>query len=120
MVGILTGPTPAIHSGPGNNGNEGILHIAPCSRTGTTPSDGLVSYLIHSLDEGRVLRFCRDTISVFYSLFVRLLGFYGISTFVGYLMLNLFLYKKKIQFQTIQFSISTQFVENISISSNSA
>ena len=44
-----------------------------------------------------------------------LVGFYGISTFVGYFTLN--------PFQTIQFSISTQFkfkysliVKNISIS----
>ena len=34
-----------------------------------------------------------------------LFGFYGISTFVGYLMPNPFLCK----FQTIQFSMSTQF-----------
>ena len=35
-------------------------------------------------------------------------GFYGISTFVGYLMPNPFLCKS-VLFQTIQFSISTQF-----------
>ena len=47
-------------------------------------------------------------------------GFYGISTFVGYLMLNLFLYKFSVLFQTIQFSVSTQFkYQNISISTNS-
>ena len=38
-----------------------------------------------------------------------LFGFYGISTFVGYLMPNPFLYKLSVPFQTIQFSISTQF-----------
>ena len=37
------------------------------------------------------------------------LGFYGISTFVGYLMLNPFLYKQSVLFQAIHFSISTQF-----------
>ena len=37
-----------------------------------------------------------------YSLFVWLVWFYGISTFVGYLTPNLFLLK------TVQFSISTQ------------
>ena len=37
-----------------------------------------------------------------------LFGFYGISTFVGYLMPNPFLYKKSVLFQTIQFSMSTQ------------
>ena len=36
-------------------------------------------------------------------------GFYGISTFVGYLTPNPFLYKQSVLFQTIQFSISTQF-----------
>ena len=36
-----------------------------------------------------------------------LFGFYGISTFVGYLMPNLFLCKYLVLFQTIQFSIST-------------
>ena len=37
------------------------------------------------------------------------LGFYGISTFVGYLTSNPFLYKSSILFQTIQFSMITQF-----------
>ena len=40
---------------------------------------------------------------------VYLFGFYGISTFVGYLMSNPFLYKWTVLFQTIQLSISTQF-----------
>ena len=38
--------------------------------------------------------------------------FHGISTFVGYLMLNPFLYKLRVLFQTIQFNR-----KNISISS---
>ena len=36
-------------------------------------------------------------------------GFYDISTFVGYLMPNPFLCKYSVLFKTIQFSISTQF-----------
>ena len=48
-----------------------------------------------------------------------LLGFYGISNVESYLMPNPFLYKLTVLFQTIQFSISTQFVKNISISSYS-
>ena len=36
-------------------------------------------------------------------------GFYGISTFVGYLTPNPFLCKLSVLFKTIQFSISTQF-----------
>ena len=47
-----------------------------------------------------------------------LVGFYGISTFIGYLIPNPFLYKS-ILFQTVQFSISTQLVKNVSISSYS-
>ena len=35
--------------------------------------------------------------------------FYVISTFVCYLMPNPFLYKQTVLFQTVQFSISTQF-----------
>ena len=38
-----------------------------------------------------------------------LVGFYGISTFVGYLTPNPFLCKLSVPFQTIQFSMSTQF-----------
>ena len=45
----------------------------------------------------------------FNCLFVFLFGFYGVSTFVGYLMPNPFLYKLTVLFQTIQFRISTQF-----------
>ena len=38
-----------------------------------------------------------------------LFGFYGISNFVGYLTPNPFLYKESVLFQTIRFSMSTQF-----------
>ena len=38
-----------------------------------------------------------------------LCGFYGISTSVGYLMPNPFLYESTVLFQTIQFGVSTQF-----------
>ena len=49
-----------------------------------------------------------------------LVGVYGISTFVGYLTPNQFLYKLSVLFQTFQFSMSTQFnCQNISISSYS-
>ena len=50
-----------------------------------------------------------------------LFGFYGISTFVGYLTPNRFLCKKSILFQIILFSMSTQFnfQKNISISNYS-
>ena len=38
-----------------------------------------------------------------------LFEFYGISTFLGYLTPNLFLYKWSVLFQTIQFSMNSQF-----------
>ncbi len=36
-------------------------------------------------------------------------GFYGISTFVGYLMPNPFVFKQSVLFKTIQFIINTYF-----------
>ena len=42
-------------------------------------------------------------------LIVCLFGFHGISTFLVYLMPNPFLYKSTVLFQSVQFSISTQF-----------
>ena len=56
-------------SGPGSNGNEGILHIPQCSRTRVSPSDGLLSYARHSLGwKWEALPHSRNTIIVFYSL----------------------------------------------------
>ena len=43
------------------------------------------------------------------TLLVCLFGFYCISTFVGYLMPNPFLYKLTVLFKIIPFSISAQF-----------
>ena len=40
--------------------------------------------------------------------FVSLFRFYEISTFVGYLMPNPFLYKKTVLFQTIQLSLTVK------------
>ena len=53
-------------SGPGSNGNEGVLHIPQSSSiTGTSPSDCLVLYPGHSL--GVVLPLWRGIVNVFYS-----------------------------------------------------
>ena len=38
-----------------------------------------------------------------------LVAFYGLSAFIGYLTPNLFLYIKSVLYQTIQFSMRTQF-----------
>ena len=38
-------------SGPGNNGNEGVLHIPQNSKTGASPSNGLMSYPGHLLED---------------------------------------------------------------------
>ena len=40
------------HSEPESNGNEGVLHIPQSSRTGTTPSNSLASYLGRSSERG--------------------------------------------------------------------
>ena len=48
----LTDITRLGQSGPGSNGNEGVLHIPQSSRTEAFPSDGSVSHPGHLL--GRV------------------------------------------------------------------
>ena len=61
-----------------------------------------------------------DTSTILFAVVGWLVGFYGISTFVGYLTPNPSFCKCSILFQTIQFTISTQFnLKNISISSDS-
>ena len=63
----LSGATTSGQSGPGSNGNEGVLHIHKSySITGASPSNCLMSYTGHSLVEG-VLPLCRDAVSVFSS-----------------------------------------------------
>ena len=47
----LSGATTPDQSGPGRDGNEGVLHIPQSSSiTITSPSDCLLSYAGHSLD----------------------------------------------------------------------
>ena len=49
----LSGATTPGQSGPGSDGNEGVLHIAPSSSlTGASPSDCLMSYPERSLRWG--------------------------------------------------------------------
>ena len=62
---ILSGVTSPGHSGPGSDGNEGLLYIAQISRiTGASSLDCLVSYLV---GRGAVLPFCKDAVGIFYS-----------------------------------------------------
>ena len=62
----LSSATTLDQSGPGSNGNEGVLRIPQSSSiTGTPTSDCLVSYPGHSF--GRVLPLCRDAVCVFYN-----------------------------------------------------
>ena len=50
MDRILSGATTPDQSGPGSDGNEGVLRIPQSSSTaGTLPSDCFVSYPGHSL-----------------------------------------------------------------------
>ena len=79
-----------------------------------------ISTLVGNLMPNLIYMICKHILYItFLNKPVCLFGFYGILTFVGYLMPNPFLYKWTVLFPTIQFSISTQFVKNISISSYS-
>ena len=64
----LTSATIPGQSGPGSNGNEGVLCIPQIySITGTSPSDCLVLYPGYSLGGWGVLLLCREAVGVFYS-----------------------------------------------------
>ena len=53
LIGPLSGATTPDPSGPGSDGNDGVLRIPQSSSiTGTSPSDCLVSYPRHSLGGG--------------------------------------------------------------------
>ena len=66
-IGPLSRATTPGQSGPGSDGNEGVLCVPQSSSiTGTSPSDCLVSYTGHSLGVG-VLPLCREAIGIFYS-----------------------------------------------------
>ena len=63
----LSDVTTPSQSGPGNDGNEGVLRIPQSSSiTGTSLPDCLVSYTGH-LFGGGVLPHCRGSVGVFYS-----------------------------------------------------
>ena len=48
LIGPLSGATTQGQSGPGSDGNKGVLHIPQSSSiTGTLPSECLVSYQEH-------------------------------------------------------------------------
>ena len=61
----LSGGTTLGQSGPGSDGNEGVLHILQ-RITGTPPSDDLVSYQ-DTCWVGGVLPLCWEAVGVFYS-----------------------------------------------------
>ena len=51
LIGTLSGATTPGQSGPGSDGNEGVLHIPQnFNLNRTSPSDCLVSYPGHSLE----------------------------------------------------------------------
>ena len=63
-IGPLSGATTPGYSGPGSDGNEGVLRIPQSSSiAGTSPSDCLMSYPGHSLGVG-VLPLCRVAVGV--------------------------------------------------------
>ena len=47
----LSGATIPGPSGPGSDGNEGLLHVLQSSRDWASLPDGLISYSWHSLEE---------------------------------------------------------------------
>ena len=49
---ILTGTTTLGQREPGSNDNERVFHIPQTSEDGASPSDGVMSYLEHSLGGG--------------------------------------------------------------------
>ena len=66
LIGPLSGATTPGQSGPGSNGNAGVLRIPQSSYiTGTSPSDFLVYYPGQSL--GDILPLYRGAVGVFYS-----------------------------------------------------
>ena len=91
----LSGATTLVQSGPGGNTNEGLLHIPKSSKAGDSSSGCLVWYPRHSLwgvgitpaemqsVYSAALAEWAETIHGW--LVGWLFGFYGISTFVGYL-----------------------------------
>ena len=50
-------------SGPGSNGNEGVLHILRITKAAASPSDGLMSF--QDIRWG-ILPLCRDAVNVLY------------------------------------------------------
>ena len=102
----LSGATTPGQSGPWSDGNERVLHIP-----GTSPSDYLVSYLGHSSYPSAKKQSVYSTAPADWARETQvgwMFGFYGISTFVGYLTGNPF-FMQIVLFQTIQFSMSTEF-----------
>ena len=49
---MLSGATSPSQSGPGTNGNEGILHIPKSSKAKASPSDAFLSFPGHLLGVG--------------------------------------------------------------------
>ena len=90
--GNQTGFTTSVQCGPGSNGNKGVNHILLCSRTGVSPSEGLILYAEHSLVVGRCYH--STEMQTAYSL-----GLAGtpISVFNGRINSNIYIYifKKK-------------------------
>ena len=67
-IGPLSVATTPGQSGPGSNGNEGVLRIPQSSRiTGTSSSDFFIVISRTLVGEG-VLPLCREAVGVFYSL----------------------------------------------------
>ena len=102
------------------NSDDGVGKRKQCLQLHLFPKKQIVMGLFFSWKTARMTFLltvaaeeseCYNFMECFFNtdLFVCLFGFYSITTFVGYLMPNPFLYKWTVLFQIIQFSISTQF-----------
>ena len=64
----LSSATTLSPSGPGSNGNEGVLHIPPKLQHYWSLTIRLFSVIYRTLIGGGVLPLCREAVSIFYSL----------------------------------------------------
>ena len=106
----LSGATNMGQSGAGSDSNEKVLHISQSSSiTGASPSDCLMSYPGHLLNKSYPSAEMQSVYSAApaeWAVFICwLVGFYGISIFVGYLMPNPFFFTNN-QFYFKQFSLA--------------
>ena len=104
----LLGATSSGKSGTGSNGNKWVLHHSPYLLDKNTTRYGFASYPVYPWVSGSLVGFClvlwyinpwrliyaKSSLYIYIKyIWFGLVGFYGISTIVGYLMPNSSLYR---------------------------